>query len=115
MDFFTWAVHINGVQIPNVSSSSHRLREKSICQSVYNVQCNQLGTQLNQILPVVAKPGVVGEANELDKVAVPQRRVLVCDLFPVRRIDDLTNLLMKFNAYYAFSFHVVEVCYIIQA
>ena len=79
------------------------------------VQCNQLGTQLNQILPVVAKPGVVGEANELDKVAVPQRRVLVCDLFPVRRIDDLTNLLMKFNAYYAFSLHVVEVCYIIQA
>ena len=79
------------------------------------VQCHQLGTQLNQILPVVTKPGVVGEANELDKVAVPQRRVLVCDLFPVGRIDDLTNLSMKFNAYYTFSFHVVEVCYIIQA
>ena len=76
------------------------------------VQCNQLGTQLNQILPVVTKPGVVGEANKLDKVAVPQRRVLVCDLFPVGRIDDLTNLLMKFNA---FSFNVIEVCYIIQA
>ena len=72
MDFFTWAVHINGVQIPNVSSSSHRLREKNICKSVYNAT-NWVDTKLNQILPVVAKPGVVGEANELDKVAVPQR------------------------------------------
>ena len=44
-------------------------------------------------IPVFAKPvAVVGEANQLNEVGVPERRILVRDLLPVCRVHNFANL-----------------------
>ena len=50
--------------------------------------------ELENCIPVVAKPvAVVGEADELDEVAVTEWRILVCDLLPVCGVHNLTDLM----------------------
>ena len=48
-----------------------------------------------QLIPVVPKRVAVGgESDQLNKVAVPERRILVRDLLPVCCVHNLTHLII---------------------